>query len=87
MKSKTYYAESHGFGITEDVYEGGFLRYPKNSEPFTDLWRFNSKVERDDFVDDSNSHNAITAADARREHKERFAYLKALNTNVLHLHN
>jgi|SaaInlV_165m_DNA_2_1040747.scaffolds.fasta_scaffold10805_5 hypothetical protein len=87
MTSRTYYAESHGFVITEDIYEGGSLRYPKNSEPYTDLWRFNSKADRDAFVDEDNSHNAITAADARREHRERFAYLKALSTNVLHLHN
>jgi hypothetical protein len=76
---KTFYAESRGFGITEDVYDGVFLRYPKNSEPYKDLWRFNLKAKRDAFVNEADSHNAISAVDAKREHKERFAYWKLEN--------
>lgn len=71
---KTYYAESTGQSVVEDIYEGGFLRHAKNSEPYCDLRRFNSKKERDDFVDELDSHYSILARDAKRSHPEQFQF-------------
>jgi len=53
------------------------LRYAKGSHLYCDLFRFASKKERDDFVKESGSHAAISAKDAKREHKEQFAYWKS----------
>jgi hypothetical protein len=76
MKTRMYYAESHGFSVTQDTYEGGFLRYPKNSEPYAHLWRFKSKSERDNFVIEHDNHNTITARLAKLNHKDQFIFWK-----------
>jgi len=55
-----YYATAAGHLITEDFFDGGYLRYTANSEPYLDLFRFNSRKERDEFVNDSNDHASIT---------------------------
>lgn len=39
-----------------------------------DLHRFNSKKERDDFVDESDFAEEISSAEARENHKEQFSY-------------
>jgi hypothetical protein len=72
---KTWYAESRGQSTTKDIYEGGFLRYEKNSKPYCDLWRFYRKAERDAFVAESpDTCNAIRARKAMQDHREQFAY-------------
>ncbi len=72
---KTWYAESRGQSITKDIYEGGFLRYAKDSEPYCDLSRFYRKAERDAFVAESpDTCNSIRAKQAMREHKAQFRY-------------
>ncbi len=73
---KTFYAIANGQSITEDIYEGGFLRYEKNSEPYSDLHRFNSKKERDNFVEDSDSHSAITLSEIKKDkhYSEQYKY-------------
>jgi hypothetical protein len=68
-----YYAETYGQSIEEDVYEGGFLRYEKDSEPYCDLFRFETKKERDTFVEESNA-KTITAKEAKIKHREQFLY-------------
>ncbi len=72
---KTWYAQSHGQNITEDIYEGGFLRYEKNSEPYCDLYRFYCKAERDAFIAESpETCNSIGAKQAMVDHNEQFSY-------------
>lgn len=67
-----FYAESHGQGITEDIYEGGFLRYEADSMPYCDLLRFSTKKERDLFVSESSDSNSISAVDARKKHIDQY---------------
>jgi len=69
-----YYAEATGFSITEDIYEGEMLLYEKDTEPYCDLFRFDTKKQRDIFVEESASHSKISAQDARRYHKDQFNY-------------
>jgi hypothetical protein len=72
---KTWYAESHGQSITKDIYEGDFLRYAKDSEPYCDLYRFYRKSERDAFVVESpETCNSIGAKQAMLDHKDQFSY-------------
>lgn len=39
-----------------------------------DLWRFESKKERDTFVSNKENANTILAEDAKDEHTEQFRY-------------
>ena len=41
-----------------------------------DLWRFNSKQKRDDFVNESADNNQISSKEAKQKHKEQFNYWK-----------
>ena len=81
----TYYAEARGSVTTEDIHEGGILRYEKDSMMYCDLWRFSSKAERDSFVNESDDHTEISSKEARKQHKEQFNYWnpsrKGLNHN------
>ena len=62
---KNYYATATGNLVTEDIYEGGILRYEANSEPYCDLFKFSSKKERDEFVGESNNHKSITVKEIK----------------------
>ena len=69
-----FYAESKGFSVTEDIYEGGFLRYEKDSQPYCDLFRFSTEDERDTFIENGEQKNKISAEDALEHHKDQFNY-------------
>jgi len=72
-----YYARSCGQMITEDIYEGGFLRYEKDSEPYCDLHRFDTERERDSYVDNTDSNTtAIRASEALKYHSEQMNHWK-----------
>lgn len=72
--NKYFYAQSFGQSVTEDIYEGGCLRYKKDSQPYCDLHRFDTEEERDSFVDDSEDTNSISTEEAMTGHKEQFNY-------------
>jgi len=71
---KMFYAESYGQNITEDIYAGGILMLEANSQPYCDLFRFYTKHERNEFVNDGDGCYEISAADAKKKHKEQFLY-------------
>lgn len=71
-----FYAECIGQHVTENIYEGGFLRYEKDSQPYCDLWRFDNEEERDSFVNEEEHRTSISTEDAVKTHKDQFNYWK-----------
>lgn len=69
-----FYAESKGFMVTEDIYEGGFLRYEKDSQPYCDLFRFDTEEERSLFINNSENATSISAIEAMKNHEDQFHY-------------
>lgn len=69
---KTYYAElDTSFETTDEMKAAGPCG---DVEGGIDLWRFNYKNERDEFVSENSNSNAISAADAKVKHSKQFRY-------------
>lgn len=47
-----------------------------HGQQYCDLWRFNSKKERDSFCHDSTGRNSITLVVAKKKHIDQFNYWK-----------
>ena len=50
--------------------------YQDDQDLVNDLFRFDTKAERDAFVEERDYADAITRKEAEQKHKEQFAYWK-----------
>jgi len=66
FKYENIYAINEGHSVTEDIYEGGYLRYPAYSQPYCDLLAFKTKHERDKHVNNSVDITSITVKEINK---------------------
>ncbi len=66
-KMKNFYAIANGHGLNEDIYAAGCVMHSVEDSAYSDLMRFSSKKERDNFVDESDDHHAITIAEIKAD--------------------